>query len=192
MTALDPAQLAQLLAPLLPYLLKGGAELAKGALGEGGKRLTAAAWEDLKGLAEQIRQRAQGKPALQEVLADAQANPQDEDAVAALCLQLRKLLQDDPALAAEAARQLAGLAAGGNTAIASGDLTVSIGGDASGNIIITGDSNRVEKDSTRRPLSTTTRRWRLSPTTSGHTPIWVMFIASRAAIRRPSRPIARP
>jgi hypothetical protein len=40
---MDPSQLSQFLAPLLPYLLKGGVELAKSAAGEVGKKLSAEA-----------------------------------------------------------------------------------------------------------------------------------------------------
>ncbi len=54
---------------------------------------------------------------------------------------LKKLLPEDPALAAEAARLLASAAPGGNVT-ASGERSVAIGGDASGSVIITGDNNK--------------------------------------------------
>jgi hypothetical protein len=103
---MDATQLSPLLAPLLPYLLKGGIELAKSAAGELGKKLSAEAWDGLKRLAEKIQQKAKAKPALREALTDAANAPTDEDALAALRLQLKKLLAEDPALAAEAARLL--------------------------------------------------------------------------------------
>ncbi|GIV82430.1 MAG: hypothetical protein KatS3mg051_1784 [Anaerolineae bacterium] len=65
---MDTSQLSQLLAPLLPYLLKGGMELAKSAAGELGKKLSADSWDGLKRLAEKIQQKAKAKPALQEAL----------------------------------------------------------------------------------------------------------------------------
>lgn len=74
-------------------------------------------------------------------MTDAQNDPKDTDALAALRLQLKKLLQEDAELAAEAARLLA--SAPGTQVIASGDRSVAIGEDASGNIIITGDNNKV-------------------------------------------------
>lgn len=141
---MDASQLAQFLAPFLPYLLKGGVELAKSAAGELGENLAADAWEGLKRLAEKIRQRAGKKPALQEALADAQAAPTDPDALAALRLQLKKLLQEDPDLLAEAARLLEGARPAGATVVASGDRSVAIGGDVSGSVIVTGDRNRVQ------------------------------------------------
>ncbi|GAB4461284.1 MAG: hypothetical protein Kow0070_18680 [Anaerolineales bacterium] len=135
--------LPSLLAPLLPYLLQGGIELAKSAAGELGKKLSAEAWDGLKRLAEKIQRKAASKPALQEALSDAQNAPTDEDTLAALRLQLKKLLQEDADLAAEAARLLAAVQTAGNTITASGSRSVAIGGNASGNIIITGDNNKV-------------------------------------------------
>ncbi len=143
MSTPDPAQLAPLLAPLLPYLLEGGVELAKSAAGELGKKLSADAWDGLKSLAARIRQKAERKPALNEALADAQAAPADADAQAALRLQLKKLLTEDPALLAEAARLLASAPTESKTVTASGNRSVAIGGNASGNVIITGDNNKL-------------------------------------------------
>ncbi|PWH13141.1 MAG: hypothetical protein DDG60_10645, partial [Anaerolineae bacterium] len=59
-------------------------------------------WEGLKKLAEKIGKKAESKPALAEALDDAQQFPNDEDALAALRLQLKKLLRADLALRAEA------------------------------------------------------------------------------------------
>ncbi len=139
----DPAQLAPLLAPIIPYLLKGGIELAKSAAGELGKKLSADAWDGLKALADRIQRKAERKPALGEALRDAQSAPADADTQAALRLQLKKLLAEDPALLAEAARLLASAPTASQTVIASGSRSVAIGGNASGNIIITGDHNKL-------------------------------------------------
>nr|BAL53488.1 hypothetical conserved protein [uncultured Chloroflexota bacterium] len=98
---MDPSQLAQILASLLPYLLKGGIELAKSAAGELGRRFSNEAWDGLKRLAENIQRKAASKPTLQEALTDAANAPTDEDALAALRLQLKKLLTEDSALATE-------------------------------------------------------------------------------------------
>ncbi|PWH14394.1 MAG: hypothetical protein DDG60_08215, partial [Anaerolineae bacterium] len=68
---MDLSPLTQFLAPLLPYLLKGGIEAAKAAAGELGKRLSADGWEGLKKLAEKIGKKAESKPALAEALDDA-------------------------------------------------------------------------------------------------------------------------
>ncbi|MGB9777322.1 MAG: hypothetical protein ACPLYD_14800 [Anaerolineae bacterium] len=142
---MDTSQLAQFLAPLIPYLLKGGVELAKAAAGELGKKLAADSWDGLKRLAESIQRKAETKPALQEALTDAQSAPNDPDALAALRRQLKKLLQEDAELAAEAARLLRDVRPG-TAVIASGDRAVAIGGNASGNIILTGDRNKVSPE----------------------------------------------
>ncbi len=146
---MDIAQMAQTLAPLVPYLLKGGVELAKSAAGELGKNLGADVWDGLKALADKIRQKAEERPALKEALADAQATPQDEEVLAAFRWQLKKLLADDPELAAEVARLLAGAMPGGRTVIASGERSVAVGGDVSGSTIITGDQPRTKADKPR-------------------------------------------
>jgi hypothetical protein len=139
----DVTLTAAQLAPLLPYLLKGGIELAKSAAGELGKKLSAEAWDGLKALAAKIRHKAEAKPALQEALTDAQTAPADPDAQAALRLQLKKLLAEEPDLLSEAARLLANAQGGGNTVTASGERSVAIGGDVSGSVIVTGDHNKV-------------------------------------------------
>jgi hypothetical protein len=126
----DLSLTAAQLAPLLPYLLKGGIELAKSAAGELGEKLSADAWDGLKALAAKIRHKAEAKPALQEALTDAQTAPADLDAQAALRLQLKKLLTEDPDLLNEAARLLG---------------SVAISGDVSGSTIITGDRNTVQQ-----------------------------------------------
>jgi hypothetical protein len=137
---MDIQTLAAQLAPLLPYLLKDGIELAKSAAGELGKKLSADAWDGLKALAAKIRHKAEAKPALQEALTDAQTAPADPDAQAALRLQLKKLLTEDPDLLNEVARLLAIVQTD-----ASQNRSVKIGGDAKNNTIITGDNNTITR-----------------------------------------------
>jgi len=93
-------QIAQFLAPFLPYLLKAGEKAAE----EAGRKLGAAAWEQAQALWARLRRKVEARPALKEAVADAAANPRDEDALAALRLQLRKLLEEDPALQEEVRR----------------------------------------------------------------------------------------
>ncbi len=140
---MNTTQLAEVLAPLVPYLLAGGAALAKAALGQLGERLGEEVWAGLQALVVKIQERARERPALQEALADARAQPQDKDALAALRLQLRKLLEAEPQLRAEAARMLAPVLSTGNTTMAAGKGSVAIGGGVSGSIIVTGDQNVV-------------------------------------------------
>ena len=88
------------LAPFLPYLVKAGGEAAK----EAGKKFGEAAWEQAKALWGKLHPKVEAKPAAQEAVQDAAAAPQDEDAQAALRLQLKKLLAEDETLAVEVAR----------------------------------------------------------------------------------------
>ncbi len=100
----DPNEIARqivpFLAPFLPYLLKAGEKAAE----EAGRKLGAAAWEQAQALWARLRPKVEARPAAQEAVADVAAHPQDEDALAALRLQLRKLLEEDPALREEVAR----------------------------------------------------------------------------------------
>ncbi|MDN5271213.1 hypothetical protein QTO31_04445 [Chloroflexus sp. MS-CIW-1] len=84
----------------------------------------------------------EARPAALEAAQDAAAHPDDEDALAALRLQLKKLLAEDDSLAQELARLLPQSGPAGQTVIASGNRSVAIGGNASGNVIITGDVKR--------------------------------------------------
>jgi len=94
-------QLVAFLVPFLPYLLKVGEKAAE----EAGKKLGADAWEKAKALWGKLRHKVEAKPAAQEAVQDVAADPQDEDAQAALRLQLKKLLRDKT-LAAEIAQVL--------------------------------------------------------------------------------------
>ncbi len=127
-------QLVSFLAPFLPYLLQMGEQAAE----EAGKKLGADAWERAKALWGRLRPRVESKPALQEAIQDAAAAPQEEDALAALRQQLKKLLAEDPALAAEIARLWSEAQAAGVTVAARGSRSVAIDGNVTGSVIITG------------------------------------------------------
>jgi hypothetical protein len=101
---MDPKTLADalttLLAPALPFLLRGGTELVEEAgktLGEEGVALVRKLWGKLRSKVEE-------KPATAEAAVDVARAPEDADALAALRLQLRKLLEAEPVLTAELAR----------------------------------------------------------------------------------------
>ena len=147
---MDPVQLTQTLwdalQPYLPLLL---AEAAK----EGGKQVPAA----VKAIWQALAGRLRGKPAASEALDDLRRAPNDADAQAALRLQMRKLLAGDADLAAQLAVLLQqadahyhaelhgdGAIAQGPGAKAVGERGVFIGGNAQGNIIVTGDENEVQ------------------------------------------------
>lgn len=133
--------LAAFLAPFLPYLLKAGEKAAE----EAGKKLGEAAWERAKALWGKLRPKVEAKPAALEAAQDLAAQPNDEDAQAALRRQLKKLLAEDDALAAEVARLWGETRAARVTVTARGDRSVAIGGSVSGSTIITGDRNQVQQ-----------------------------------------------
>ena len=147
---MDTAQLTQslwnFLQPYLPLLLT---EAAKA----GGKRVPDAvsrAWQLLTA-------RWAKKPAAAEALEDLRRAPDDADFQAAVRAQIKKLLAADPALAEQLAALVpasatsyraelhgSGAIAQGPGATAVGERGVYIGGNASGNTIITGDGNEIE------------------------------------------------
>jgi hypothetical protein len=79
---------ASAVAALTPYLAKAGEEFAK----EAGK----AAVAKFSALYQVLKDRFKNKPTAKEALVDLETNPNDEDAQAALRLQLKKQLTADP------------------------------------------------------------------------------------------------
>lgn len=132
-------QLTAFLAPFLPYLLQAGEKVAE----EAGKKLGAEAWEQVKALWAKLKPKVEAKPAAQEAVQDLAANPQNEKAQTALQWQLEKLLAEDQALAREVQRMLEIPVA--QQVIARGSRSVAIGGDVSRSVIVTGDSNSIER-----------------------------------------------
>lgn len=84
------------IAPFLPFLMSGGEKAAEIA----GEKFGTAAWQQAQALWERLRPRVEGHPAALEAARDVSLAPDDADARAALRLQLRKLLQEDPEFAA--------------------------------------------------------------------------------------------
>ena len=134
-------QVVAVLAPFLPHLVAAGQKVAEGVgkeLGEHGGDVARALWE-------RLGPKVEAKPAAQEAVQDAAANPKDADAQAALRVQVRKLLADEPALVEELTRVLQQERPAGSvtTVTASGAGSVAVGRDVQGSTIITGDRNRV-------------------------------------------------
>jgi hypothetical protein len=128
------------LAPVLPYLLdKAGDKAADEAVKKVGK----GAWDYAKAIWFRLWPKIQAKEAAQEAADDVVRNPDDEDALAALRLQLKKLLTEDEGLAAEIARLLDEGRKAGVVVTASGDRALAIGRDATGATIIIGDQNKL-------------------------------------------------
>lgn len=89
--------LTQVLAPLLPYLVKGGETLTE----EVAKHATEEGWKKGKALWGKLRGKVEAKPAAQEAVEDLVAAPGDADSLAALRKQLRKILEADGGLQGE-------------------------------------------------------------------------------------------
>jgi hypothetical protein len=127
-------KIAAFLMPLLPYLLKVGDKAAE----EVGKKIGGEGWERAKALWEKLRR----KKAVEQVAQTVAALPDNQALREALREEIARALVEDEALAQELARLLPQSGPAGQTVIASSDRSVVIGGNASGNVIITGDVKR--------------------------------------------------
>ena len=140
-----PAQLVQFLAPFLPYLVKGAKLAGQEAARKLGEKAGEQGFEQVKALWDKLRPKVEARSAALEAAQDAAAHPDDEDTLAALRLQLKKLLAEDEALAQEMTCLLEQARPAGPTVIASGERSVAVGGDVSGSVIVTGDRNTVQQ-----------------------------------------------
>jgi hypothetical protein len=142
MDALAPlaTQIAAILAPFLPQLVKVGQAVA-GGLSDQAEAHKGALAQAIWG---RLFPKVNTTPAAHEAVHDAAQNPGDDDYQASLRVQLRKLLAHDPALARElqdileqdASKDTVNVSAGG-------DRSVAVGGSVQGSSIVTGDGNRL-------------------------------------------------
>jgi valyl-tRNA synthetase len=142
---MDPqlsTQLVQLLAPFLPYLLKGLKLAGQEAAKKLGEQASEQAFEQAKALWDKLRR----KKNVEQVAQTVAALP-DNQALAAKRLreEIARALAEDDSLAQELARLLPQSGPAGQTVIASGERSVAIGGNVSGSTIITGDHNQVKR-----------------------------------------------
>lgn len=142
---LDAATLAKmvtsLLVPAIPYLLKGGEQ----AWGEASKKIGTDTWEWAKAIWTKLVSRSKSKPDGEEktteivkAATEVADNPSDEDAQAALRLQIKKLLTDDPDLGLEIEKSLnEAKKSSAQTSIRIGGVDISGGASVanSGNIV---------------------------------------------------------
>lgn len=131
---MEIAALTSFLAPFLPYVVQAGQKVAgkaADAIGDEAANYAQKLWE-------RLRPGVESKPAAQEAVEEVAANPEDEDALGALRIQLRKLLEEDEKLAAELT-EIWQQAQAANVVTASGERSVAVGGNVSGSTIITGD-----------------------------------------------------
>lgn len=142
---MDIVALTAFLAPVLPWLLRVGGragELAADKAGEEALGFAERLWAKLRGKVE-------AKEAAKDAAADVAENPSDEEFRTVLMVQLRKLLAEDPGLAAEVGQiweeaQAAGAPSIITTVTASGTGSVAIDRDVSSSTITTGGSGPAE------------------------------------------------
>lgn len=97
---MDPSQLAtELVKILVPFLLAGGAEMAKGAVGKVGEKTLDAGLETARKVWEKLRPKVQAKEAAREAVQDVVNAPNDADAQTVLKKQFEKILVQDETLA---------------------------------------------------------------------------------------------
>jgi hypothetical protein len=131
------------LAPALPFLVSGGEEAVRRA----GKKVGEEGLEMAKKLWEKLRPKVEASPEAQGAAKNVVAEPDEADARAALRLQIRKLLEADPALASELAGLVnaaggahhavvygSGAIAQGPGAVAAGAGGFAVGGDVRGDL----------------------------------------------------------
>lgn len=134
-------QVVGILAPFLPQLIKTGQALADGVADQAEKQkatVAAAIWD-------RLFPEVSGTPATDTAVKDAAENPDDPDYQAALRVQFRKMLAEDPALAEDLRQVLESSqkATGSVNVSAGGERSVAVGGSVQGSTIITGDQNRL-------------------------------------------------
>lgn len=136
---MDIVALAASLTPILvPYLVKAG----QAAADEAGKGIAGQGLELAKSLWSKLSPKVEAKPAALVAAQDVAEAPDDPDNEASFRKELKKLLTEDQALAAEVQSMLE---AAGVNVTASGDRAVAIGGNVTGSQIITGDKNKVNR-----------------------------------------------
>lgn len=145
---MDPGELARTLSealkPVLPVLLAAGNTARD--------MVTSRALTALERWAATVWQRLRHRPtpestAVESAARDVVERPDDPDAAATLRLQLRKLLEADPELAAEVTELVEEGRRTGLLTVAAGSRSVAVGGDVADSVIVTGDDNTVRRTS---------------------------------------------
>ncbi|OUC14741.1 MAG: hypothetical protein B0A82_10440 [Alkalinema sp. CACIAM 70d] len=108
---MDPATLTAFLTPFLPTLIKLGGKALEGAVAKSGEtagtKLTESALKKAGAIWEKLFPKLEAKEAAKEAVTDVAKAPTDDDAQAALRLQLKKILESDPSLAEAIAKIMA-------------------------------------------------------------------------------------
>jgi hypothetical protein len=143
---LDPVELArtlsEVLKPALPLLVTAGDTMSEIVAG---RAVTALEQWAIK-VWRRLRQGSRPESTAVQIAArDVVQRPDDDDAAAALRLQLRKLLEADSKLAEEVAGLVEEGRRIGVVTVAAGARSVAVGGDVADSVIVTGDDNTVRR-----------------------------------------------
>ncbi|MGZ4276520.1 MAG: hypothetical protein ACXVFN_00235 [Solirubrobacteraceae bacterium] len=130
------AAVAAVLAPALPYLLRPVEKLANRAA----DAVAAEVWEHAQKLWARLRPKVEAKPEAKRAAEMVAAEPTDGRRVAALELELERLLAEDRELAAQIEAIMATVPA---TAIAAGERSIATAGNVRG-IFVTGDNVTID------------------------------------------------
>ncbi|HEX7974470.1 MAG TPA: hypothetical protein VF498_08690 [Anaerolineales bacterium] len=138
-------QLAPLVLPALPYLLKGAKKVGD-ILTTAGQKAGEIQWDVVFKIWEKIHPQVEQQPEVKKRLEEVAQKPDDPRAATLLSWDLEKVLAAlKPDELTEIQNTLNQSRTEKRTTIAKGERSVAIGGDASGNTIITGDDNLAEK-----------------------------------------------
>ena len=137
---MDVAALTVFLAPFVPYLVKGAETLAA----EAGRKFGEDAFEHAKTLWGKLRPRVEDDPAARVAAEKVAERPDDERARGALELALEDLLRGDSELAREV-EELWRRVPPQTVTVVAGTRGVAVGGDMTGNTVVTGDSNTLSE-----------------------------------------------
>lgn len=138
---MDISLLVRFIAPFLPALTGAGQSAIEAVVGKFGRE----AWGHAQTLWRRLGPTIDERPAAAEAVADLVSSPDDEDSLAQLRNQLKKLLEADPELAAALAADMAQVPAPTVNAVAKGSRNVAVGGSVSNSLINTGDDVRMER-----------------------------------------------
>lgn len=134
------AQIGPILAPFLPYLLKGVKKAGEKAFEKAGEKLTETGWEKAGKIWGKIRPVAEKKPATLETLAKVSEHPEDPKSETVLEWSIQELLRDMPDEILVDLKQIVN--EGTNTInLASGDRSIAINGGVENSVINSGDIN---------------------------------------------------
>ncbi len=131
------------LAPALPFLLAASKTMRDKAIEKVGQSFGEEGFKYGKSLWGKLGAKVEAQPAALEAAKDLAADPQDADNQASFRKELKKILSNDDALAAEVKQILEEAKAAGVSVVQSGDGNISSVGDH--NINITGDGNTFNK-----------------------------------------------